>query len=242
MSVFPGEDHPLSLRFRLEGLDMQVLFEDQSLSDSTKMEIFDDYNDVLSEFTPQGRYAIGNKRKFLINDKTINVNYRSFFSGQNVRLPDGHVNEYGLIGISEEGQEYLVIQKKLSDAYKLALDLKKERKIAFVELEKYINTMNNLGKADLHPLLTDLFYIKGTSLKVPEGEDNEATEEFRKAYIVYQYTQCNLLDFRIGEGEHSNKLITRIPLLDRESMKRTGEMPIIYDEGKWKIFIPGVPH
>lgn len=237
-----NENKTSDFRIKTENFDMQVMFEDQTLLDHTKVEIIEDYQSIVMNLIPQGQYPVRNrdKRKIVIDGKAIMVTSGINFTGNYVWWPDDFEDEYGLVGESEMGQEYIMISTKLSDAYKISLDLKKERQEAFAKFKKYINTMNNLSEADL-PSLKDLLYWNYAKEKYPELDGNEAIEEFRKSYLSYKFKQSSLLNFEIGSGDYSDNLFASM-LYSNSEKKYYGEMPIIYDDGKWKIFTPAFPN
>lgn len=240
--VLYGDDtrkNASSYRFEKGDLDLPIVFEDQSYPESMKRMLLDDYNFVLVGLVPQGRYPETTQRSISESGRTLHVAEGIHFSGRKKR-PDGFEDMFGVLGVSSNNEEFLVIPRKLSDGYKSAFEIKDKHQKAFNELDEFIVFMNNLESASIPPV-KDLFYLDDNTVKYSDDVDTAKVREFRDAYQPFRYSLSSILDVRIGEGDYEGKLMATLFVYEKNGNKRIGEHALIYDDGRWKILviIPG---
>jgi hypothetical protein len=228
-----------SHRFENGGFDLPIVFEDQNFSESMKRMLLDDYNSVLVGLVPQGRHLKTTQRSISDSGRTLNVAEGINFSGRKKR-PNGFEDMFGVLGVSSNNEEFLVIPKKLSDGYKSAFEIKYKHPKAFNELDEFIVFMNSLETASIPPVKI-LFYLDNNTVGYSDDVNAAKAFDFREAYQSFRYSLSSILDVRIGEGHYEGKLMATLFVYEKNGNKRIGEHSLIYDDGHWKILvlIPG---
>ena len=122
--------------------------------------------------------------------------------------------------------------RKLSDGYKTAMELRSANKKACGSLPGFITLMNNLDKAEL-PAVKDFFYLQGAAKRHADEIAGKSNREIPDAFGGQRYAMGSMLEFEVFEG----RLMASMHILDKDAGNRVGEMPVIYDDGRWKIFI-----
>jgi len=224
-------DNPSEHRLKVSGVDLPVLFEDQSLNEEQKRTILQDYRQILAGMEPQGiRDSRVQKYEGDVGD--VRVDKQIQHSAKYLKRPDGYEDQYGLVGTSNNGLEQVVIPKLLSDGYKSAIDLVNAHSEAYESLPEFIQLMNHLDAGKL-PLVREMFYLHGGAKEFADELDNRPIQEFINDYGKHRYALGSLLEMAEADG----RLVADMYVIDTKSGKRVDEMPIIYDGGHWKIFI-----
>lgn len=219
-------------RLSLMGINLHVFFEDPTLSVAEKDTIIRDYGEIIVGMKPDGMRDVGIEI-FGRGARAVHVGKQMQYSAKYLKRPSGYEELYGLVGSSKNGKEaVVVVPKELSDGYKAAIELANAHKQAFVSLPEFIQLMNRLDEGMLPPV-RELFYLHGGA-EIFAAEINERSiQEFVDEYNAHRYAFGSLLEMTKVDG----KLVAYMYVIDAECGSRMDEMPIIYDGGRWKIFI-----
>ena len=222
-----------SANFHLDvnGIDLPIFFQDQSLGEEEKKMILHDYRQILTSLEPQNAYhsviqACGQ------GDNIIRATKQLICSADYMKRPDAFHDQFGIVCTSKKGQEHILISKKLSDGYKVAFQLKRTYQDAYGSLSDFIQRKNHL-KAEKLPPVQDIIYLYGEAQKFADEVANKSPYDFIDDYSRHRYASGSLLELNEKDG----RLMSIMYVMDKNNGKRIGEMPIIYDAGRWKIYI-----
>ncbi len=232
-------NHAQVIRFRNQlGEGRDVVFEDSSLTQSEKESILQDYQLLVGHLEPDGSRKIEEERRTTLKTGAGNLSLSRALVCKKGRkkLPDGYENEFGLLAVGESGDEYLVIPRRLSTAYKHALRQRSENEEAFSSLPQFVQFMNNLP-SDYIPPIDTLLYLQGTAKKYREYLKGKNATDFIHDYGKYAYAMPSILTVSKGIGELQNTFITEMPIIDKKTGARIGELPLVYHGDRWKILI-----
>ena len=211
-----------------------VIFEDESLMESEKDAIFEDYRSILSWLEPEGSYTVGkgdNQTIMMKCDAFLGLSDKAHWPA----IADGKI---GQLLIDENGTESALIPKSLSDAYKNALSVRDANIEAFSKLSPFVDRMTAMEPADLPSTMADAVYFAGVPQKFVEELSKAPQSRFVNEFGRYRYWEGSLLDCTEWKGHPV--AVLRGFLRDRDGEgKSFDEVPVIYDEGKWKFVLSG---
>lgn len=212
-----------------------VVFEDKSLNETEKDEIFEDYQSILSYLEPEGSYTVGK------GDNSIVMMKCDAFLGLSTRthwptVADGKI---GQLLIDENGIQSAFIPKSLSDAYKKALFVRAANVEAYSKLAPFVDCMTALDTADLPPTMGDAVYFAGVPQEFAEELAKAPKSRFVNEFGRYRYREGSLLDYAEWKG-HPVAVLRGFQRNRDDEGKTFDEVPIIYDEGKWKFVLSGM--
>ncbi|HHX98235.1 MAG TPA: hypothetical protein P5169_04315 [Kiritimatiellia bacterium] len=215
-----------------------VVFEDTSLTQLEQRCILQDYQVLIGHLEIEGSRQIGKERQTTLEQKAGNLFPSRVLVHKKGRkkLPDGYENDFGLIATGEGGAEHLVIPRRLSAAYRQAFRLRDENKDAFSRLSKFIQFMNHL-ESEAMPSMDALLYLHGRAKEYRDKLQEKTAEDFIRDYGKYTYAMPSILTVVKGKGELQNALTTEMPIVDKETGSRIGELPLVYHDERWKIVI-----
>ena len=222
-------------RFKSRGLDIPVVFEDESFPEYQKQMVMEDYQSVLGDLQPQGRYGVRKKASFSRDDKNYSVNEAIHFQGRK-KWPDGYENLFGVVAKSDDGSESLIIPKELSDGYRSVYELEKSHESAFSELADFVDLMNNIDTAELESIF-DVMYLPGEMQKYHDEVESKEISQFRDAYKGYNYFKSSVLNYHMESIDGTEKLVTEIIMEDKTGDHRKRNVPVVYDNDKWKLLV-----
>ena len=226
-----AKDGSSDLQLKVNDEHFPVFFQDSTLTDTEERAIVADYQVLLQELAPPvGRYPF--RRGQIQRDGTTITLTRIFgFSEKHLKRPEGYEQELGIIGTSSDSREYIVIRKELSDGYKAALALKKAHEEACGSLPQFVALLNDLTETQM-PAVEDFFYLHGEMKKRSEAFATTPKQKIIAAYGGFRYTCVSMLELRMFEGK-----LTALVYASNRNAGRIYNRPVIYDDGRWKVFV-----
>jgi len=224
------EIHP-DFRLDVNDIDLPVFFQEQSLSEEKKKTILQDYRQILTGLEAQKAYY-SIIQVYGQGDNAIRATKKLKYSASYIKIPDGFEDEFGIVFTSKNGQEQILIPQKLSDAYKDAIRLKLTYQASYDAFPDFIQLMNHLTAEKLPPV-RDILYLHGEAQKLADEAVDKTPQDFIEGYGRHRYAPGSLLELTEKDG----RLMASMYVMDKGSGKRVGEMPIIYDAGRWKIYV-----
>lgn len=246
------------LQLEKSGLDMPVLFEDQTISEEVKNNVLEDYASLFGHLPEYNRSTRRKPAEVKIGYKDFKIVGAIYFSDE--VLPDAYEKDFMLVCVSQASQEeYIYVPKHLSDGYQQVMALKAEHEDAFVKLDEFIYFLNNLAEEVKNKNITDLreFINFAQESKIPADYFCPAsTQEFVNGYKEYTFKKASLLELRRGdvvlkarqesirprvaeaiEGLDKAVIYTKMLAIEIQNGEQSAmEEGIAYfNDGKWKL-------
>lgn len=185
------------VRLNCCGLDMPVLFEDQSLSSIVQEAIIEDYQLIFGHLEADGRWTLRRKIESEINDIRFTVLEGIMFKGSYKTRPDDFKEELMLISVEQKTQaEHIFIPEHLSD--------KAKNEAAFAKLDEFIDFMNNIEEEVSTRNITDprVFINFTRESKLPSGyfDREDVVDDYIEAYKDATFKKYSLLEIKEGAG------------------------------------------
>jgi hypothetical protein len=222
---------------------MEILFEDQNLTDATKARIIADYKSVLDSLKPKGRRG-ARARIFRINDADMTITNYFLYTANYISYPGDYKDEIGRVGRSNNGDEVLFVSQTLSDGYKAAISLLDTHTDAFESLPDFLRLLNGMDKTTLTSVV-QLVHYHGYGASEMTAEMKRAVKsdldlrdqynaQFIAEYSAYGFESGSIIDRFIDD----ERLYAKIFMLNKGTGERMQEAYAVYDQGRWKLLIP----
>ena len=241
--ILSGVSAAQTYRLQLEesGLDIPVLYEDQSLPDMVKTTVIDDYKLIFGHFN-EYLFRPYDSGEVIIGGKKFKLSYAINYNGGYDIGPEDY--DFNTIAVDPDTQDkYLFIHKNLSDAYKETLILKAENENAFIKLDEFVVFMNNLSQEEIANL-DDVMFLSAEAEKYRAEFEKRTVAEFKdevNGYGQYKYKKISLLEVKKvleKPEELKGMLATRLAVLDKSNNDSFEDAPLfVYHDNKWKIFM-----
>lgn len=227
------------IRFRDAERAIPVVFEDESLSQEARTAILDDCRLLLCHLCAGDRRELSAKRTVVVGGLTLRVSKALVYTKGRQKLPNGYGAEYGILGVTQDGEEHFLVPTRLSDAYRTALRLREEQPNVFSQLEEFVRFMNNLNRAELAtmPGAGEVMYLHGDAAKYRDEAARMTASKFVREFGKQRYGVPSMLDVKKGTGDLMDMLVTKMRVMDATTLETVDELPLVYQAGRWKILI-----
>jgi len=232
-------------RIEIGGTNVFLLFEDKNLAHDWQKTIASDLERSLS-CAKHVEWGL-RSRPLELRDITITHELRGWeLDGPGFELPEAIEKFFGA-GIVVDGKPRLLLIQELIDAYKVALDLRKQYPVMFSEVDEFLALLAD--RKQLAELIQDqkkasnrIFYYKQSPPESPDAY-NELI-----AYADLRIQPPSILDIRplselMQEDEKDNTIFAFCALvLDKEYEKHMMKIPLgAYVDGQWRILVVPMP-
>lgn len=207
-----------------------MVFEDGTLTASEKLLILNDYKLMWEAYPSQLAYLAGipNDITTLLLPGGGEVMRNAIIYRERMPIPmwSGYEQEIGALGTISGFGYVLPISKMLSDAYRSKMQLP-DFGAAYAALNSFFYTMSHLEETE-YTKIGDIIFSH------EEKTANMSIRYFIEAHKDTQFIPSSILNIQIGEWDLPSNLTLAIGV--KEEGLPLLEWPIVYDNGRWKIY------
>lgn len=214
-----------------------MAFEDGNLTPEEKMFIWNDYKGVWERSFPVGLYGVSTNTTTLMQlpEGGDVLFYGNIYRENPSFGPEIYWNEFEQIGAIVGFGSVLPVTKVLSDRYRIIRELP-NFEIAYTALDNFFNAMNNLESTNF-TTMGDILVIEGQS----DGDGpNMNIRYYLEDNRGAQYRPISVLHFAMDRYGLVDRLTSGMETRggSLNASQRWEGVPIIYEQDRWKIYIP----